>query len=300
MSFFQNPFSEEFRGNWVLSDRKYSPSFVCKGNAGRGPELATCKNLATYNLAGNDSDANDKSVLTITFALDNVQNWITLTIDVGGDTDSATTPLEIVTALNADTTFASYFKAGPTAATSLGFSGNLITQTGGDTIYIRPNFPNTRFKWFINNTGAETVLGFNAKAGVVEMPTYFTRHTFDADKVVFPDSVSQLVLLDPSGSNVDASIIDNAVDAAGRPLGYDSGTVRDDWELLEGKSGLFMFSKIDLDGDNINSIIEYPAGAKAGDLAKKTTYYYTGNQPIQITEEPYTLTDSDLVTPSGP
>jgi hypothetical protein len=302
MSFFQNPFCEEFRGSWTLSDRKYSPNFVCKGNAGRGPEMVTIWNRAsTYNLSGNDSDANDKSVLTITYALDTdlFKNWAALAVDVGGTTVGATLISEVAAALNADAKFATLFVARVEPWYNDSDFGKLI---------ISQTLPSSRLKFFIRNTGAETVLGFNARAGVAQLPTYFMRHTVGDNAVSgnpyryeFTDAQNMLVYLDPA-KNVDASVIDGAVDAYGKSLGYSYASVSADWELLRGQSGLFMFSQINLDlAGNIDYIIEYPAGAVPGDLAKKTKYLYDGgSQPIQITEEPYTLLLTDMVYPDGP
>jgi hypothetical protein len=101
---------------------------------------------------------------------------------------------------------------------------------------------------------------------------------------------------------VDQDVVNNAVDVNGNSLGLDDSNGQADWQLLGGRSGLFMFSKIAMDGDNIETIIEYPAGAITGDLAKKTTYVYdggNGTQPTEITEEPYTLLYTDLIGPGG-
>ena len=80
----------------------------------------------------------------------------------------------------------------------------------------------------------------------------------------------------------------------------DSSTVREDYQLLEGRSGLFTFKNQTIDGSNrITQIIEYPAGAVEGDFAKKITYTYTAanTAPDEIFEEPYTLQSADLITP---
>ena len=95
-------------------------------------------------------------------------------------------------------------------------------------------------------------------------------------------------------------MINNAVDQHNKSLGLLGATVRSDYQLLEGKSGLFIFQKVTVDGsDRITQIIEYSAGAVTGDLAKKITYSYTSsnkNYDKQI-EIPYVLASGDLVTP---
>jgi hypothetical protein len=119
------------------------------------------------------------------------------------------------------------------------------------------------------------------------MPTYFDRHTI-ASRFDFEDSVNKLIALDPVGSTVDADVIDNAVDARGNSLGFSSGTVREDWELLEGQSGLFQFTNV-VSG---TETIIYSAGAEEGDLAKKIV-----TDSGHTFELPHTLESGDLITP---
>jgi hypothetical protein len=82
--------------------------------------------------------------------------------------------------------------------------------------------------------------------------------------------------------------------------GIDYTTMQPDWSLLRGRSGLFHFQKIVVDGsDRITQIIEYPAGARAGDFGKITNYTYSGanKSPSSVTEIPYVLQSADLMTP---
>jgi hypothetical protein len=119
------------------------------------------------------------------------------------------------------------------------------------------------------------------------------------------DGTYALVLLDPSNSGgssaVDDGVIDNATDNKGNPAGFDSNSTKEDWELVGGRaSGLFTFKKLTIDGsDRITQVIEYPAGAVVGDLARKIQYQYSGanKNPSQVTEIPYILASGDLVTP---
>lgn len=289
MSFFQNVFSSDFEGNWVLGDRQHSPKFVCPRNAGRGDEIVAAWNTGPYNLAGNDADGIPKSNLVIVYALREPRNWATLTVAVAGVTPAATTAQEVVALLNADISFADRFVA----------SYDNYQDVLGQRVIIRQKKPITEFRFYIQNGQAEEDMQFNLKSGVAELPTYFTRHTM-TNRFNFADSQNHLILLNDSGSNVDAAIIDNAVDAYGRSKGFDHTVVQDDWELLAGKSGLFQFQK----GPSTNAVdttevvIIYPAGAHAGDLAKKiSTDKDAAGAIIQITEIPYTLGVSDLVTP---
>jgi len=290
MPFFQNPFNEDFEGNWVLADRQHIPKFVIKRNAGRGPETVTNYIDGPFDLSGNDSDGDSSAYLKINYCLHHTKNWATMSVDVTAlaASTSAVTIQEIVASLNDDATFAERF------AVSLGSYNNSTTPK----LTIRQKKPATEFKFYIVNGQAEESLGFNARAGVAELPTYFSRHSI-ANRFDFEDSVGMLVELDPS-NNVDAALINNAVSMTNTSLGYDSSTVKSDYELLEGRSGLFQFTK----GPSTNAvsttttIIQYPAGAKIGDLAKKiVTQKDSGGVVVKEFEIPYTLTSGDIITP---
>lgn len=290
MSFFQNVFTSEFIGSLVLGDRQHIPSFKAKPNVGRGEDLVTVWSEPPYDLSGNDGDGNSKGILKITFAFDvDFNNWSTISVDIrtGAASPTSVTASEIVGFLNSNIEFKDRFNA-----TLQNFDG------GNHRIYIRQKMAIGRFKFYINNTGAETVLKFNARAGVNELPSYFSRHTMDNVRN-FSDCTNNLILLDTS-LVVDQEVINNAVDHNGKSLGYSHLTVLEDWQLFAGKSGIFNFQKITVDGsDRITEIIEYPAGAKVGDFSRKVNYSYTGanKNPSKITEIPYVIQSSDLVTP---
>lgn len=290
MSFFQNVFTSEFIGSLVLGDRQHIPSFKAKPNVGRGDDLVTVWSQPPYNLSGNDGDGNSKGILKITFAFDvDFKNWSTISLDIrtGAANASAVTAPEIVGFLNANVEFKDRFDA------------SLQNFDGGNSrIYIRQKMAIGRFKFYINNTGAETELKFNGRAGVNELPAYFARHTMENVRN-FSDCTNNLILLD-TASVVDQGVINNAVDQNGKSLGYSHSTVLADWQLFAGKSGIFNFQKIAVDGsDRITQIIEYPAGAKIGDFSRKINYSYTGanRNPDKITEIPYVLESADLVSP---
>jgi hypothetical protein len=290
MSFFQNPFNEDFEGNWLLADRKHIPKFVVKRNAGRGAEVVVSYGADPYNLSGNDSDGAARNILNICFCLHNTKNWATVSVDVTTNASNinAVTNQEIANSLNANALFSERFVA------NIGS----FDDSAKPRLTIKQKKPVTEFKFYIKNGQAEDQIKFNAKAGVSELPTYFNRHTI-SNRFNFEDSEGMLVYLNPS-LNIDAGVINNAVDFKGNSLGYNSASVTPDWKLLEGRSGLFIFSKITVDGsDRVTSKIEYSAGSKEGDLAKKITYTYTGanKTPNTVAEIPYTLTSSDLVTP---
>lgn len=311
MAYFQNPFPTEFRGNWVLGDRQYSITFVCPPNTGRSETLVNAwkeptGSPETYDLSTNDADGNSTAILTLRFTTDGTfQNYTNISVDLTDNTNAALSPApvasaitsyQIVAILNADPTFSTFFQAGLEKAQS-GFNSRIV---------IRQRLETSRMKFIVLNGGAETVLGFNVRAGVAELPAYFSRCAiWGGSTSASNDAINELVLLDPSNSGgssaVDDDIIDNAVDARGQSLGLDSNSMKPDWQLIGGRaSGLFVFQKITVDdSDRITQIIEYPAGAKAGDLGRKIQYTYTGTNknPDQMTKIPYVITSGDLVTP---
>ena len=271
MPFYQNVFDSEFIGVLLLGDRQLSLNFRVRGNTNSSIDLIGW-NTGPYDLS---SAAN----LTFNYSFDAGNTWTALVVNVasGAVSSSAVRVDEIVTALNADATFAALYEAS-------------VANDGKSGLYIkvRSRRPRGNWKTYISNTGAETKIRFNKKAGVAELPSYFSRHTIGSG---FTDGVGMLIELD-TGDTADQAIITDA--------GLDHTAEREDWELLEGRSGLFTFKKFTIDGSNrITQIIEYPAGAEEGDFAKKTTFTYSGanTNPSTSAEVPYTLESGDLITP---
>lgn len=307
MTFFQNPFASEFRGSWVLGDRQHSLTFICPANTGRSDELVAVWNppsspTNSYDLSGNDADGNPKSNLNFRIAIGgDFKIWTSLEIDITDNSNanlnpapdvSAIKPYEIVAILNANPTFSSYFTVSLDKFSSISLANKVV---------IKQKFPSTRMRYFVVNGGAEEVLGFNSRAGVSELPSYFKRYKVYGADMAYPiDGTNAVVELDVS-SSVDANVINNAVDFRGDSLGFDYVSVQEDWQLVKGRaSGLFTFQNIGVDGsDRITQIIEYPAGAVVGDFARKINYTYESSNmnPSKVTEIPYVLTEGDLVTP---
>lgn len=298
MPFFQNPFTSDFDGNWVLTDRQYSPCFPVPHNAGRGDEIVTVWTEPPYNLSGNDADGNSKAVLTLRFALNDFRNWADLALTITATSLANALPYEIVNSFNANTDFFDRFVASleqfqPTANANVQPPiGNFVAPR----IVIKQRQPATNLRFYILNTGAETVLKFNARAGVAEIPSYFSRHTVD-NRFNFADSQNCLVELDPTNYDVDANLIDAAVDKFGKPLNLDHTTIRADYLLLAGRSGGYIFAKNNYNSGNLSSKIEYHAGAAIGDLARLTTYSYSGSTLLSSATIPYVLTSGDIITP---
>jgi len=291
MSFFQNVFTSDFEGNWLLGDRHHIPKFVVRRNAGRGDELVVSWTEGPYNLSSNDADSTSSANLKIEFALHDFKSWVRISIDVTAvaANTSAVTAREIISALNADTIFFERFVASIEP-----------WEDRNPRIMIRQRKPATEMRFWVRNGGAEEKIQFNARAGIAESPVYFDRHSMK-QRYDFKDCQNQLILMNPSGSNVDLNNINNAVDAHGKVIefGWDGTTELTDWELLQGRSGLFQFtSGPGSTADSTNTEIVYPSGAKTGDLAMKTvTILDASSVVVSKFEMPYTLEDSDLITP---
>ena len=291
MPFYQNPFCEEFRGSMVTGgERQMSLTFPV-------PAMKSSGGIwESYN--SGPFDFSTYNTLTMNFAIDtNFRNYASVAVNVAGATPAATTADEVVALLNANTTFSDFFSASVKNKTSGGYAlPQQGTQAGGGTappytVLVRSKRDKTRIRAYFSNTGAEKLMRFNRWAGVAELPSYFSRHTV-ADRFNFTDGTANLILLD----NTDA--------VYGQPIIADAGleytTVKNDWEFLNGRTVTFTFKKQTVDASSrVTQIIEYPAGARAGDLARMTKYTYTGAKtaPDTIAEIPYVLTTGDLITP---
>jgi len=201
----------------------------------------------------------------------------------------------VVTALNADTLFGERFiaRAENFRDTNDGASSKRVT--------IRQRKPSTEMRFYVVNGKAEELLGFNARSGVGEMPTYFDRHSI-ANRFSYDDNQNHVIALDTTNSEVEKNVVLNAKDAHGVDVTFDwdGTTEQTDWELLQGKSGLFQFqSGPGVTADSTATTIVYPAGAVAGDLAKMTITISdsTSNSVVEQFEMPYTLDSTDLITP---
>jgi len=274
MSFFQNPFDQEFQGYLGVGDKRTALTFIVPANVNKSDTILAW-NVGPYDLSTDNT-------LTINYAWDSSnKNWAALVINIAGATAAATTVYEVVAILNANATFADMFTA------------EVVDYQNGKTVMIKAKVGRAKrtIKVYISNSSAEKKLRFNKKAGVAELPTFLARHTID-NRFNFEDSAGMLVELNVADA-VDQNIITEA--------GLDYNNEREDWELLEGRStNTFLFRKQTVNGNSqVTQIIEYPAGAVEGDLARKIDMTYTGTQtaPDTRTEIPYVLTSGDLITP---
>lgn len=275
MSFFQNVFGQEYQGYFNTgNDRQYSLTFKIPAN----------RNNQDYHFAWNPApfDFSTNNTLTINYCWDTeFKNWSALQINIAGVNPNATTAYEVVSFLNSNVTFSDMFEA------------RVVQQNSKDHVLIISKKSRIKqiVKMYISNTSAEKVMRFNKKAGVGEILSYFQRDTID-NRFNYPNSMCNLVMLDPNDA-YDAQIISEA--------GFDPDNPKEDWQLLRGRAaGIYTFKKQSLDSQGrITEIIEYPAGASAGDQARKIIYTYTDTNttPDEIFEIPYVLTSSDLITP---
>ena len=278
MAFFQNVFSQEYQGYLNTgNDRQYSLTF----------KIAANQNMQDYTFAWipHPYDLSSESVLTINYAWDvEYKNWSSISIDVAGEDPSATTAYEVVAALNSNATFSGMYVA-KVVTNKTDKHVLIISKTGRAKQII---------KMYISNGGAETVIKFNKKANVAELPSYFERDTI-ANRFNYEPANNHLIKLDPE-DEVDAAIITAA--------GLNPTSPKEDWELLRGRaSGIYTFKKQTVDDEGrIVEIIEYPAGALVGDLARKTIYTFTdtNTEPDEIFQIPHVLTSDDLITPPAP
>jgi hypothetical protein len=275
MTFFQNLFDSEFRGSFPLGDNQYSLTFSI------GPNVNTSSNMICWN--PEPYDLSTYNTLKINFAIDPSKKLFNqISINVAGVSPATTTALEIVNILNATALFSDWFVASVSEAP---------TKNSVSCVRIRSKRKSTEIQVFITNAGAEQKLKFNLKAPVAELPTYYARDTI-ANIPNFRDGNGILTQLNPADATVDQPIITAA--------GFDYSAMKADWQLLGGRSSIHAFQKMIVDGSNrTTEIIEYPAGATAGYLARKTNYVYTGanTTPSQTTQIPYVLTTGDLITP---
>lgn len=153
--------------------------------------------------------------------------------------------------------------ANPTQITSVNHG-----LTTGDTIYI------------VNSNSTPTVDGQRTVTVV------------NADNFTVPVNVTTAGTRGEWLSATEKGVVDDA--------GLDYSAMLEDWEHLKGRSGYFMFRKETIDGsDRVTELIEYQAGAKVGDLARKIIFTYTGaNKNFDKKfEMPHILASGDLVTP---
>jgi hypothetical protein len=268
-----NVFDFEFRGSLLSADRQYQQTFKVTSNTNR----------SDYMLSGNAEpyDFSSETNLTLSFCYDAGQvNYANVTIDISGSSASETTALEVVTKLNADNMFSTFFTASVFKTNVIGVVGNKVL--------IKSKKPKSNFKAYIVNSSAEGFIQFNKFAPIQELPTYFTRYDIN-QRFNYTDLGSERIVLLDTSNSIEADYIDAA--------GFDHSAPSADWQLLKGCNDQYMFTKKIYTSGQIIAEIKYPAGASEGDAALKTTYEYDGSDLIGVCQIPYIISSGDLIAP---
>lgn len=282
MPFFMNPFNQEYKGMFPQVDHHaFSKPLITY-------TVPNNKNTNTAMIAWNTEpyDFSSLTDLTINFATNPDHGFSALTIDVAGSTPGATTALEVATALNANATFADRFNAVAQNVTQN--NGSAPTQS----VLIKSTEEQTQIRTYMDNTGAEQLLGFNKNAGIAELPTYFSKDTIE--NYHLPNSAGQLIELDGTDTAIDRVIIRNFLD----DQTWTNADLLEDWQMLEGRGGRFVFQIATNNGDGqATDIITWSAGAVAGDMAVRTIQVWgaaADTVPDEKYEVPHVLTTSDV------
>jgi len=274
MSFFMNVYDFEFRGSLLSADRQYQQTFKIKANTNR-PDYILSGNAEPYDFS---SEAN----LKLSFCYDvNQVNYAEVTVNIAGSDAGNTSAADVVTALNQDDMFSTFFLAKVFKTNNVGVTGNKVLITSKKA---KPNF-----KAYVVNSGAESVIQFNKFAPIEELPSYFERYDI-AQRFNYADLGSERLLLLDTGNSIEADYITAA--------GLNPSSPTPDWQLLRGCNDQYMFTKRVFTSGVLVTEIKYPAGASIGDAALKTTYQYDGVDVVGICQIPYVIASGDLITPS--
>lgn len=333
----QNPTDSEFQGNLFLDDRQFNLTFKVKGNSPNSSMLFQGWNPAPYDVstnkiltinysvdAGNNwasfaiadvgSGAVSSSTATayeIVNALNNNSTFSALyTASVATDNRGNFYPS--FAANRARERFKTYI-SNTGAEIALRFNKKAgVAELPGymdrHTIANKSIYPDglgmlvaldpttTRDQTIIDDAGLSYVVGLTSGSATITIANTAPFAVGDSIEV-YNGTTSQAKLISSISANV--SITANSTWGGATGVGKVC-ILHTDYQLLRGRSGYFMFSNQTVDGSSrVISKISYPAGAKVGDLAVKTTYSYTASQtaPDKICPVPYVLTASDLVIP---
>ena len=283
MPFFMNPFNQEYKGLFPQVDHHaFSKPLITY-------TVPNSKNTSTAMIAWNTEPYNFSSLtdLTINYAVNaDFVGFSALTVDVSGATPGATTALEVATALNANTTFTTWFTARAQDVTEN--NGSQPTQS----VLIQSTKQQTQIKAYMDNTGAESLLGFNKNAGIAEIPSVFTKDIITNSHL--ENSAGILIELDGTDTAIDRPIIRDFLDNQV----WTNADLLEDWQMLEGRGGRFVFqiNTSNADGQPTDTIT-WSAGAVEGDMAVRTIQVWSGatdTVPDEKYEVPHVLSSSDV------
>lgn len=278
-----NLFNQEYKAIFPQTDHHAFPKTLITYS------IPPNKNTNTTMYAWNTGPYNFSSVtdLTINWAINTALNqFSSVSIDVSGSTASATTALEVVAALNANTTFNDLFEA------KIVKVQEQPSEAESQTVLILSKKENHGIRVYISNSGAESQLRFNKHAGIAEIPSYFSK-----DNIVNynnENSAGHLIELDGTNTSIDRPIIREFLNNDG----WTNSDLKTDWQLLEGRGGRFKFTINTVNGNGQpTNTIEWSAGAVAGDLAVRTVRVWGGasdSVPQEEYQVPHILTSSDV------
>lgn len=281
MPYFMNVFDQSFVGSMVGSDRQYNVNYSIAPNINR-TDCSVSWSSGPFNLSGGNN------IFTINFSLlmgNNPQAEVYYsTVNVTLPNSTAVQATDVINSLNNDPVFPQWFEA-------FAFPNN---NPNPSQIMIRSALDRLSMKFYISNSSAESVLNFNAKAPIKQLPSYYNRFSLE-NSGIYPDSIAQLLYLNPSVPT-DAQ----KITASGQnPL-----VVLPDWELLKGRVEDYKFEINTFDGlGRVTLTTEFFAGASVADLGKRSYYEYIGSNttPSAIFTVPYVLQYTDIANvPPGP
>jgi len=337
MSFYQNPLDYEFEASLLLSDRQYNVSFKIKGALPNSSTLFQCWNPGPYDVSSNKAltlnfsfdSGNTWTALTISDvgvtaastssatagevveAL-NADPTFQALFTASVATDRNNLSYVVIKALRSREKFKSYV-SNTGAEIVLRFNkkagvGELPTYMDRHSIANKSLFPDslgmlikldpttTRDQAIIDDAGYSYIVGATNGNATVTLPNTSAFAVGDSVEI-YNGTTSLARTISSITANTSLTLNSNWTGATGTAKIV---VIHADYQILRGRSGLFMFKKQTVDSSSrVTAIIEYPAGALVGDLAKKTTMSYTNSQtsPDKICEVPYTLTSNDFVTP---
>jgi len=279
MPFFQNVFDFEFRGSLFGSDRQYQTTWNIPANTNRSDYMVNAQ-TGPYDLSSVGND-----VFTMFYAYDpSLLGYSQLNVTLVGADMTAVTAQEVVTSLNGNAIFSSMFQASVFSSQYYPFAPSMVL------IKYTKNAGGRHIRAYIANTGAETVLQYNRKAPIRELPTYFERWDMQ-ERFQYPTlGPDRIILLDPTTNPYEAQLI--------QWQGMDPNAPLADWQLLRGSNdGYFFYNTVYNTSGQLTEELRYYAGAVAGDLAKKTYYLYSGTTQCAKLETPYVLQSGDMISP---
>jgi hypothetical protein len=222
MSFYLNYFPEEYVGLWSpnvgILKKGTLRTFRLPPNLGRSKtEVCSNANSATFDLSSTDENGINTADLYIAYSLDS-KNYKYISIAISGATPAATTPLEIVAALNANSGFANFFTA------SLKTFSTLDTDVQNR---ISISTADTRVKFFMPNCAAERILKFNKYAGIALMPSFFLKDNINYNVVGVYNGekgIEDLTFVEPLSRNISSNTVANPTIVTCPKHGLKTGT----------------------------------------------------------------------------